>query len=220
MMDLADILDQAIEQAIRDLDGPILATIESYDAASQRVDCKPVVPLVYRGLVLPAPTLQGVPVMAPISALGGLTIPLQSGDTVQLVVQGWEIDQWLASGQAPQEPTTKRRFSLSDLVAIPALRRAGLSSTEYSATSPVLSGNPVLLGDSTATDFVALASLVLTQLQNIQLTLTDVIAKYNGHMHKNSSGTPFSSAPSETEAEKMSVPYSADSVSATKVKAK
>ena len=213
-MEMQDIIDEAIESALRELSGPVPAEVVSYDQAAQKVECKPTVPLQYRGLVIEPPTLKDVPVIQPVSSLGGLVLPIQAGDVVQLVVQGWDVSAWLA-GQG--EAVTARRFSISDLAAIPSYSRGGLSSDKISSNSPVLWGDPVLIGDSTASDFVALAQKVLAELNEVKSQFDALAVTFGAHTH---AGVATGSGVSGTPASGFVISYSPSSVAATKVKAK
>lgn len=74
--------------------------------------------LVYRDL----PILTNVPVVFPHSTVSGfsLTIPIQIGDQVLVVIADRSIDEWQASGGTgrPVESTTPRSHDLTDAIAI------------------------------------------------------------------------------------------------------
>lgn len=158
----------------------------------------------------------------PVAWLGGpghsVTTDLQAGDFVIVLFAERDISQWLASGQVPAEPADTRLHDLSDAIAIPLGARpftAPLDPTAYAAGALVVDGSDIRLGGSTATDFVALASKVLTELTALANSVQTLQTAYNGHTHldpvSGSTGTP--SAPVVTP-----VPTPA-SVAATTTKA-
>jgi hypothetical protein len=146
-----------------------------------------------------------IPVMWPRGDAGSITIDLAAGDIVYLVPAEGDISRWWARG-LDGEAATSRRFDLNDSVAIPGIapNNAPLAASAYAAGAVVVQGASILLGSSAASDFVALASLVLAEL--------DVIKDaYDLHVHPDPlaglTGVP-------------TVPMTApSSVAATKVKA-
>ena len=150
-----------------------------------------------------------MPVLWPGAGDFALTFPLGAGDVVDLVVQMCDISNWVASGSKHEEVADQRRNSLSDVVALPRLRSRSspLPSGCVHPNCPVLSGNPLLLGDATASEFVALATKTITELQQI-------VDAYNDHTHggiEPGTGTTASPLPQMADA---------DPVAAEKVKAK
>lgn len=141
---LGQLLDLAGVTAVNLTHGPIPARVIAYNAATKRADVQPVigVPTAVPGVYAPAPITQGVPV-----AWGEIEWPLVPGAWVMLVPQDADISAWVTSGTTGQAPPTKRTCSQSDWIAMPW------------CPSPV----PTVI-----TDFVALASKVLTELQAIK----------------------------------------------------
>lgn len=66
--------------------------------------------------------LYDVPVVLLHGGGGIITVPVKTGDTVMVMFSERSIAEWLGSdGSAPTTPLDKRRFSLSDAIAIPGL---------------------------------------------------------------------------------------------------
>jgi len=130
---------------------------------------------------LPPLRLVDIPVVFPRTQAGYVTFPLAAGDTGQLHVSDRSLAQWRALG-VPSDPLLSETHSLADAVFYPGLSPAArpiVPPTDIAAT--VVEGPLVKLGVG-ATDFVALASLVIAALQQIHTA-------FNAHTHATPSGT-------------------------------
>ena len=208
--------------------------VVSYDHATQRatvlvtIDSKKVVDgelISYQ-----PPPIPNVPVHFPSGTNYAITWPLSAGDPVTLVFEDRSTTEWRASGASRTTPRDPRRWDWSDAVALPGGRTQAAGPTGpigaagRDAAAMVLQAPLIKLGDSTATDFVALASLVVAQLNalwtahnGLVAALNALVTVYNGHSHldpvSGSTGTP--SAPGVP-----AIPGGpAGNVAATKVKA-
>jgi hypothetical protein len=180
---LTDLLEQVMERALQSMTGPMIGKVDTYDAAAGRVSITPLIPLSVDDEIVPAPKLPSVPVLWPRSGTHAVTFPLAAGALMELVPLGHDHSRWMVAGTEGQQPTDDRRFSLSDLVALP-LAPSPLSAppdpTSYDSAWGVLFGQ-WKAGDSTASDFVALATKVLTELQSIKTA-------YDLHTHSYNPG--------------------------------
>jgi hypothetical protein len=179
--------------------GPLPGRIVSYDRTTQRADVEPLV--FPRGQALPI--VRDVPIVWPRGAAGSITIDLSAGDFVELVPSEVDVSAWSVrevKGEAP----TQRTYDLADCVAIPGLGTlvSKLGSDAVASGAIVIAGASILLGSSAASDFVALASKVLTELGNIKTA-------FDAHIH------PTPAGPSSPPTIPMPAP---GSVAATKVK--
>lgn len=115
-------------------------------------------------------TLHDVPIAWPRAGGFSLTFPLTAGDEVLCVFSGRSLDEWkLGASRVGVQASDPRRFAVQDAIAIPMVAAAApLPSTAIDAAALVLAGALVKLGDSTASDFVALASLVLDELNALR----------------------------------------------------
>lgn len=132
------------------------------------------------------PIIAGVPVQHPVAEAGGLTIPVKAGDRVQLIFNEAALDEWYFGDDEITRPFDARRNDYTDAVAIVGLRPPGnpLPAEYWHEDHPVIFGEEVLLGDSTASTALALA-------QNLALVLNDLIARFNRHNHVSAApGTP------------------------------
>jgi hypothetical protein len=207
---LLQLLEQVLVITLQSMAGPVIGKVDAYDSAKNRVSITPLVPLLVAGEVVPSPKLPSVPVAWP--SLGSMSIkfPLAAGAYMELHPLGHDHHSWLTDGAERLPPTNERRFSLSDLVAVP-LAPSPLATppdpTSYDAAWAVLFGQ-LKVGSSAATDFAALASKVLTELQAIKTA-------YDLHTHAYNPG-PGSSTPTAAPLNPLPAP---SSVAATKLMA-
>lgn len=204
---IMDLMEAHFQNAQAGQHGPMFGEVTAYDHNTQAADVQPLIRLPVDGVFVDAPILRSVRVRWPGGGGFAITFPLAAGDVGELAPLAADFSNWIASGTKNQDAATEGRYQLRSCVFKPVYRpfNSPLGALAVHATSPVVSGDPLLLGDSTASDFVALASLVLSELQQIK---TD----YDAHIHPDpvagSTGVP-------------TVPLTAPgSVEATKVKAK
>jgi hypothetical protein len=203
-----DLFNRMLGDETAKIKGAVPATVISYDAATQRCDAKPLAQMAKDGSgeMTPLAVCRSVPVRWPSGAGWALTGPMAPGDIVWLRPAGCDISAWSQHGTADATGTTPRKGSLSDVIAEPGSRPVTdpLASSAYHAAAAVLSAALVLLGDSTATEFVALATKTVTELNDIR-------TKFDAHIH----GTPAGNSTVPTV-----LMGAAGSVAASKVKAK
>lgn len=172
---LGTLLDAHSDQATAKMRGPMPGKVLSYDRVTQ---CAEVQPLVSpKGQTLPV--LPRVPVLFPRGLMGGYSIvwDLHEMDEVLLIPCEMDISAWQSRGISGEAPT-KRRFDAADCIAVPGIGSlvSALSSNNYLAGALVITGSDIRLASSSASDFVALASKVLTELQAIKNA-------YDTHLH-------------------------------------
>lgn len=103
------------------LDVAIPALVTAFDGKN-RVTVQPVVHRKFRGQDgKPMPPIEDVPVMFPGAGDYWFTFPVDPGTWVMLICSQVSIDAWKNGSGDPGDPTTPRRFSMSDAVAIPGL---------------------------------------------------------------------------------------------------
>jgi len=157
-VDLTELLEDVINIALQSATGPLVGTVESYDAATNRASVVPAVPLLVEGEPLVPPKLPSVPVAWYGNATNSYKFPLVSGTTVQLAPEGHDHSGWFTTGAVAVPAVEDRRFSVSDLVAYPLAPTpvaAPPDPTSYSAAAAVLYGLH-LVGSSAASKAVGL----------------------------------------------------------------
>lgn len=116
-------MDEALNNALAEINIAMPATIVSYNAGNQRATVKPsLAKRLSNGNTLQAPQIVNVPVCFPVADVGGnkamITLPMKAGDGVLLVFSQRSIENWLdGSKGSPDDP---RMFDLSDAFAIPS----------------------------------------------------------------------------------------------------
>jgi hypothetical protein len=150
--------------------GSIPARVLVYDDVRQVVDVQPLVMITVADELRLIPPIREVQVRWLSGAGWSLVGVLEAGDFGWLKPAGADISAWKASGSENSPTVSLRKQSLSDCYFDPGGRPLSLplDVSRYSRSGPVFAGDPVILGSSSATDFVALALRVLTELQNIK----------------------------------------------------
>ena len=133
LSDLLDVVETSIKGTIHT---GLVATVSSYDAATQTCEAKPVVKARFdNGDTFEIPVIPRIPVMFPSGGSFAITWPLEAGDFVFLSFSERSIDEWKATATTTTTPADFRRFDLSDAVAYPGLvspRSPLLSATDDS----------------------------------------------------------------------------------------
>jgi len=168
-----------------------VARVDSYERATQTVTVTPLVSDVtseageartYRTL----PAVAGVPVCFPRGGGVALTWDLSIGDRVLLVVRDRshdEVDDLAVTEQA--QPEARRRFNLSDAVALPGYSPPAdpLASSSYAAGHVVLTlpvAAELRVGDSTASQALALAAEAATRIKRLEDTVNSLVLPVAG----------------------------------------
>lgn len=215
----AELLQLAIRGEMARIHTSIPGTVLSYDHATQRATVQVAVRSKVRGARggeisnVDVPPIPGVPVCFPSAAGYAITWPLTAGDPGLIVFAERSTDEWKATGNPSNDAQDVRRFDLSDAVFIPGSVSPAqpIGSTGRDAAAMVLLASSLKLGDSTATDFVALASLVLQELNALRAELV---------LHTHPVAGVTLGAGSVVSAPPTGIGPSSASVAATKVKAK
>ena len=156
------------------------ATVVSYDHDSQRatIQLVTVFQRKVQGQIVKDghPIIPGVPVGFMGSDGGGYsdTWPLEVGDVGVAHFCDRSIAEWLSTGAAKTDPQDPRTHDINDAVFYPGYRpfSGPVGALGLNASARVIRAPALQLGDSTATDYVALASLVSTELARIWTVLT------------------------------------------------
>jgi len=207
---MTSLVEQILVLAVQAMAGQTIGKVDTYDSVKDTVAITPVVPLLVAGEMIPAPKLPQVKVAWPQLGSMSLKFPVAAGSFMRLSVLGHDHSGWTNNGAVGVVPNSDRRFSLSDLVAVasaPSPSSSPPDPTSYDAAWGVLFGQ-LKVGSSAASDFVALASKVLTELQAIK-------AAYDGHTHSYLPG-PGPAAVTVVPVPLLTAP---GSVAATKLKA-
>lgn len=168
-----EVIGAYVDAGLNRRDGSIVTLAESYDQARQIAEVRSVVPI-RRGPTgeLLNPIFK-VRVAWQRTAGGGAqqfadTMPITRGDPMRVMPQDRDLSAYFASGTTGVEPPGKHRSQLIDALAVPggASDVDPLPAEAVAADGRVIYATPfVYLGSSAATQFIALAGLVLAELQ-------------------------------------------------------
>jgi hypothetical protein len=186
---LAEVIRAAMDGRLADVHVAIPGKIERYDPATQRADVKPLVKRRVAAadgeeIVESIPVVPSVPVLFPRSGAFFISLPLQVGDNVLLVFCDRSLDEFVFGPPGVEaEPDDFRTHDLSDAIAIPgvwpvARALTGAHPSNLAMGHDVPGGvqlhvdtSAVHLGAYPAADFVALASLVLGELNDLKTAI-------------------------------------------------
>lgn len=153
-----EILRAVQDQLAARLHTALPGIVKSYAVASQTAEIQLAVQLGGENV----PPLAEVPVMWPGGAAGFLHVPLAAGDTVMVVFSEEDFGSWYVTGSV-SAPSVLARHGLH-AVAIPGLRRDGAAFGATGGHVTLAATSMLHLGADNATEFVALASTVTSQL--------------------------------------------------------
>lgn len=214
----AEVIRTALEASQAGLHVSTPGIVESYDPATQTATVKPTLPrpsLTRDGYeFLDLPVLPRVPVVFPRAGGFFLSFPVAKGDRVMLVFMDRSLDQWIELGREG-DPRDGRTHDLSDAVALVGLYPVSEPLADAHAANMVLGkdgggqihlkpSGEIHIGSENAVDFVALAALVLSELQAIK-TAHDLHTHTGVTTGPGVSGTPVlpMPAPSSVAASKV-----------------
>lgn len=136
--DLLEAIESAITGRLAALHVSLPGSVEKYDSSTQKADIKPMLKKrLLDGAVEDYPVIPNVPVIWPRTADFALAAPMNRGDQVLLVFIERSMDEWLSEGGTPT-PVDRRKFNLSDAVAIPGLY-------SFKQNSPVNTGEDAVV---------------------------------------------------------------------------
>lgn len=205
-----DLIQTALENERADIFTASIGEVISYDAVKRRAQIRL---MIKRPTVTEDgtpgheeyPILPSCPVLQLLAGPWRLSVPISPGVTGLVVFLSQDPAKWRAGGGV-SEPGSHRRHALGFGVFVPGLLPDDQAIPQTSDSAMVLDGTMIKLG-ADAVDFVALASKVENELQNIETALST-------HTHGGvTTGSGTSGAPAAP-------PYTSGSVGATKVKAK
>jgi len=160
------------------------ATIVTYDENTQTATVKPSLMTNFEtedgethAEILP--DIHGVPVVLPRGAMGYINMPVNPNDHCMLLFQDKSMDGWMQNGGILTDPKDLRSHDISDAVAMmglypeakplnAAINKKNISmGFETGKQIHITPTNTIHLGKEATTDFVALASKVLEELNVI-----------------------------------------------------
>jgi hypothetical protein len=175
--ELEDVLLEAMDDRLLDVHTAVPGKVLRYDVATQTADVQPLV----RAGGVALPVLPNCPVAFPRGGGFFLSFPLQVGDFVFVVFPENSIDLWRARSGAEGDPGDQRRHSPTSGVALPCLYPSARALSDAHGANLVLGkdggtqvhikSGQVSIGSENASDFVALAAKVATELAKLNADL-------------------------------------------------
>lgn len=186
---LADVFAGVLRSYSDGLRVMIPAEVVSWSSSTPgRVAVQPTVRLLRRvegaRLAYRPPVLPQAPVAWPGGGDYAITWPLEVGSTGMLIFADRSIDEWAVTAQADSTPRDMRRHAYADGVFVPGLRSLeelparSVPGDDHLVISCPAAGE-VRLGSASASDFIALASLVEARLDELKTAITNGVAVPN-----------------------------------------
>lgn len=187
---LLDAIRRGINEAMADLH---TATIAKVTAVSDTtISCQPVISRLVRGEKVDLPEFVDVP---PVYLQGGdsyLAHPIAAGDYCLLLIMERCFDRWY-NGQDNQTPLELRMHDYSDGFALVGVNPMAAALTIPQETTMT---GVTRMGVEDPGDFMALAGLVLSELEAVKADFDALKTYLAGHTHSSGgSGTPTSPPP-------------------------
>ncbi len=177
----AELIDLGAEEALKRCFTALTGKVVSYDPATRTAMIQPLTQRAIEredgSLALEdLPQLPDVPVIFPMAGPFSITFPIEPGTTGLVLVLSDSDHQWRTSGASlPSEPGDLRRFHLSCARFLPGYAPDDVANPAASTAALVVKGTDVRLGDETASDFVALASLIDSNLAAIATSIGQAV---------------------------------------------
>lgn len=134
---LATVITDAIEARLQEVNTAVPAEVLAYNLALQQVDVRPLVKRAWvdaegNEVSEALPDVYAVPVAFPRAGAAFVSLPIQKGDLVLLVVCQRSLDTWKSLG-GQQDPGDLRLHNLAGAVAIPGV---------YPQVAPLATADP------------------------------------------------------------------------------
>ena len=135
---LAALVQQGIENRLKDLHTMLPGFIDSFDPATQTCTVEPAIKRVFvDGESLALPVLINVPVCFPTAGGFSITFPIAKGDECLIMFSERSIDNWLKFGDL-RAPNDRRFHDLSDGFVIMGIRSNPKALANHDASNLVL----------------------------------------------------------------------------------
>ena len=185
----SEVRQAAIKASLGNLHTAFVAEFVSYNASTGLAEIQPSVHVVNRdtGNTQPRAIIPNVPVLFPQGNGVGIRWEPQPGDKCFCIVNERSIDRWIDSG-ACENPQTIRRHDMTDALCFPFATEANSPQTD----GITIDKDGLVIVGSAATDFVAQANKVKTELDKVRTA-------FNSHVHATAAvGLPSTPTPVPT----------------------
>lgn len=201
-------INSLIDRSDRQKQTAFVASIVSYDRDTQTATLKPQHLEVWTATEtpVPLPDLDNVPVLFPGASGYSITWDLSPGDFVLVKCTKYSLDLWRQRAEV-SDPGDFRKFGLSGAVAEAVRMFAnGGETDQVAADGMVIAAPKIYLTSKDAADAVTLASIALSNYNDIKTMLDDLQTQFNAHTHQYSPG-PSPAAPTGPAVPQSSATY-------------
>lgn len=233
--ELADIIQQAIEDRLAEVHVMLPGRIKSYDAGTQKAEVEPMLTRLQKTvdgeIKETLPVIPDVPVVFPRAGGFKITMPVQAGDRCMLVFCERSIDKYQIGDGGVTDPDLFQMHDLSDPVAVLGwyIDKEALSTTDSDGLQIGKEGGAIIhigadlveLYEKGASEFVALANKTDQRIGDLeQSIISHINSVFNAHIHTEvTSIFPGPPAPTSPPLTPGTPPTPGTSVAAQKVKA-
>lgn len=182
---LAEVFRHALDSRLIDFHTATIGKVQYYDAKKQTVDVVPQIKRTIGAVSESLPIIPDVPVLFPRANSFFVSLPIKPGDFVQLIFNERSIHAWLQEGKEGA-PDNDETHGFHGAVAIPGVYPLSQNLADAHKEHLVIGkdagpqihvcDNYVRLAEEDPSDFVALATKVLSELQAI-------VRLFNAHTH-------------------------------------
>lgn len=119
---LSDLLLASVEAKLRELNIALPGEVMEYDSSKNLASIRPLIKAKYKNesTAHDLPVINNVPIIFPRTKKAHLFLPIEAGDTGQILFNQRSLDIWLVAGGSV-DPADSRMFDINDAVFIPGL---------------------------------------------------------------------------------------------------
>lgn len=181
---LSEVINTLVDKKLYDIHTCLPGHVEKYDYSTGKADIKPLIKKKFKdGDILSLPVIPNVPVQYPSTSEAILHLPLNKGDTGIIVFSERSLEIWLSTG-GDVESGDPRKFDLTDAIFIPGIH-------PFSVNSIADNNNDVqLIYRGTGLRIKKNGNIEIGESSFKKLMTENIIPKFNGHTHIDSSAAP------------------------------
>ena len=184
MADFITILSKFRNKISETMRVAIPGIVDSYDHVTQKAKIKVDIQELFEdGSSLEAPLITNVPVIMPASGGAFFSMPVKQGDYCLLIVCDRDISTWLLGG-SNKKPSTYRRNSLTDTVAIMGLRPFTKTANIPNNTDVTIfySGSTFSIGSDGSVNINGSSNINIHSKHNINIHSNKISVKSKGNV--------------------------------------
>ncbi len=223
---IGQFMREAIEARLAIINVSLPCKVLKYDKAKNTVNLQPLLKRKRRKkdgttIATEIPSLQNVPVAFQRCAAGWMTLPLAAGDIGQVVFAQRSLAEWMGKSKGEVvEPSDEEMFPLAGAWFYPGGYPSASPLDADDQNVVIHTETNLLLGDKTASEFVALATKTKTELDKVKTYLQAMATVWSIPIPEAGMGAPSSFATAMQAAAPLANVPNFVEPAASKVKAK